>query len=180
MRFFLLLALLLALVSVCVAVPVKYTLCGSKPLITITSVDSNEWPPKKGTDMNVTVTGSLSKEITKGTYTINVKISGFPLPPSSGDVGAIKPLPWTEGEIDFDLVTPIPAESPSGSYNVKITAIDQDKEEIFCVDMTFSLLEMSNNYAHPKLEHLKQLIQNHPTLPLNNNHRHSINGPNLP
>jgi len=141
MRVLLLLVVLLTLINFCVAVPVIYTLCNKgTPLINITKVDANEWPPKKGTDLNVTIDGVLSKEVDKGQYTEQIKISGFPLPPSTGNIGEIKPLPWLKGEIDFELSTPIASSTPSCSYNVHISAADQDKAEIFCVDMAFKLM----------------------------------------
>jgi len=144
MRVLLLLCLLLTLISYCVAVPVIYTLCSKNPDINITSVDANEWPPKKGTSLETTITGINSKDITAGTYTESIKVAGFPLPPTKGDISEVKPLPWPKGDIDFVTSTDIPASSPSAKYEVTLSAVDQDKDEIFCVVMTFSLSEMQN------------------------------------
>jgi len=118
----------------------KYSLCNTTtPLISIQTVESNEWPPKKGTTMLVNVTGVLSKEVTAGTWTETIHVSGFPLPPTSGDLSEVKPLPWEKGEIEFDLTSDIPSSAPSASYDVQIKAVDQDKAQIFCVDLTFNL-----------------------------------------
>jgi len=159
MRVLLLLSVLVLLISFCVAVPVKYTLC-SKPeaSLKISTVEANEWPPKKGTTLNVTVTGVLGKEVTKGTYTIKIKVSGFPLPAENGDVDTFKPLPWMTGDISFTFLTDIPAESPSGSYSIEISAVDQDNAQIFCVDLSFNLAAVStpDQITHQKVQMLKQ------------------------
>jgi len=161
MRVLLLLSVLVLLISFCVAVPVKYTLC-SKPdaSLKITSVDANEWPPKKGTTLNVTVAGVLGKEVTKGTYTVKIKVSGFPLPAENGDVDTFKPLPWMTGDISFTFVTDIPAESPSGTYSIEISAVDQDNAQIFCVDLSFNLAAVSTtdqiHITHQTAPMLKQ------------------------
>ena len=147
--------LLLALLAVCVSavrlsdapssshslgVPVPYKWCGaSTDDATIDSITSNEFPPVKGDNLVLNVTGNLTKVVTSGTYTIAISVSGFPLPSITGDIDAFSPLPWALGELNFTYSQEIPSEAPPGSYQVKISAVDQDSKQIFCISIAFSL-----------------------------------------
>jgi len=140
------LSLLVVVLSLCVlsvlsAVPVKYGQCNANPShLTILTVTSDEWPPKKGDDLSITFNGTLDETITSGEYTISIKFDGFPLPSSSGNINDINPLPWNKGPIAFTFPVDIPSSSPSGSYSVTVSAKEQTSSQLFCVDLAFSLL----------------------------------------
>lgn len=121
-----------------VAVPYKW--CGSSSDdATIDSIVSNEFPPVKGDTLVLNVTGNLTKVVTAGTYKISITVSGIPLPDITGDISDFRALPWQLGELNFTYSQEIPSEAPSGSYTVKISAEDQDKKQIFCISIAFSL-----------------------------------------
>jgi len=121
-----------------VAVPYKW--CGKAgDDATITSITSNEFPPVKGDVLSLNVTGNLSKEVTDGKYTIAASVGGFPLPDIDGPISLFRSLPWSTGELNFTYSQLIPAAAPSGSYSVKISAVDQNKTQIFCISIAFQL-----------------------------------------
>lgn len=155
MRTFTFVVLLLAVLAVCVSavrvpagpssslslgVPVPYKWCGAATDdATIDSIVSNEFPPVAGDNLVLNVTGNLTKQVTSGTYTIAISVSGFPLPSITGDIAAFSPLPWGLGQLNFSYAQEIPSAAPPGSYLVKISAVDQDSKQIFCISITFTL-----------------------------------------
>jgi len=140
MRLLLLFSFLFALCVLSLAVPVPSNVCSQKGAhLNITNVDSNEWPPHKGDTLNITISGILDKTESKGEYTVRIKVSGFPLPPETGDIGNFHPLPWQKGNLKFSFTSEIPSSSPSGTYSVEVSAVDQDNQQIWCVDLTFRL-----------------------------------------
>ena len=130
----------LSSVSRSVGVVVPYKWCGkSTDDGSISSVLSNEFPPVKGDTLSLNVTGNLTKEVTSGQYTIAASVGGFPLPPLTGDIDAFRSLPWPVGSLNFTYSQSIPSAAPSGKYDVKISAVDQDKTQIFCISISFTL-----------------------------------------
>jgi len=127
-------------------VPVAYTLCSTSGAhLKIGTVESSEWPPKKGDNLNISFTGVLDETVTAGTYTSRITWNGFPAPPESGDINDIYPIPWVKGDLAFSFVSEIPSTSPSGSYTVQLTAVDERKEQLFCVHLSFKLNADSNS-----------------------------------
>jgi len=140
------LSFLLCVLSVVSAVPVKYGLCNTNPShLTILTVESDEWPPKKGEDLSVTFNGTMDETVTSGEYTVGIKFDGFPLPSSSGDINDVHPLPWNKGPIAFTFPVDFPASAPSGSYSVTVSAKEQTNTQLFCVELNFNLLEELGN-----------------------------------
>jgi len=140
MRAFTLVLVFCLLVAYVSAVSVPYKWCGSSTDdATLSSIVSNEFPPVKGDTLSLNVTGNLTKEVTSGTYAIGITVGGFPLPDLTGNLSAFKPLPWPVGDLNFTYSQAIPSAAPSGNYNVKISAVDQDSNQIFCVSIAFAL-----------------------------------------
>ena len=141
MRAFSFLLVLLSLLLACAsAVDVPFKWCGSSSDdATISSIVSNEFPPIKGDTLSLNVTGNLSKEVTSGTYAIGVTVGGISLPELTGDISAFLPLPWPTGPLNFTYAQTIPDIAPSGNYVVKISAVDQDGVQIFCISIAFAL-----------------------------------------
>jgi len=137
--------LLLVVVALCFlcgasAVDVPHKSCaGAHDDVNLTSIVSAVWPPVKGSMLSLNITGDNSKLITSGSYTINIRVNGIPLPDVTGDIKDFKALPWPVGDLNFSYSQDIPSIAPSGQYAIKISAVDQDKTEIFCITLTFSL-----------------------------------------
>jgi len=135
-----LLVLVLVFCGFVAAVPVPYDLCSSSQAhIVISSITSNEWPPVKGDTLNLTVSGTVDEDVTSGTYSINIKLDGFPLPAITGNIDEFHPLPWTKGPLTFSFPEPIPDGAPGGTYNLQVSAVDQNKGQLFCVSLNFKL-----------------------------------------
>jgi len=157
---FLTLVLVFALLAVCVsAVAVPYKWCGSSSDdATVDSIVSNEFPPNKGDTLQLNVTGNLSKEVTAGTYAIAIVVDGIvPLPTENGSISEFRDLPWPVGQLNFSYSRVIPTGAPSGSYVVRISAIDQDWTEIFCISVSFPLKKQDGLWA--KLQSLHDEIK---------------------
>lgn len=153
--------LVFALLAVCVsAVPVPYKWCGSSSDdATLTSIVSNEFPPVKGDTLSLNVTGNLSKEVTSGQYTIAITVGGFPLPDLTGDIDSFRPLPWPVGDLNFTYSQGIPSAAPSGNYNVKISAVDQDSTQIFCISISFTLKAVEGDVNMHSIRYTNQQQQ---------------------
>ena len=131
---------LLSLTPVALSVDVPYTLCSTKAThFNISSIRASAWPPAKGSADNVTVNGTLDEQVTGGTYSATAKWEGFPLPSSDGPVSEFKPVPWAKGTMQFDYAFPVPGTAPSGKYTATLSAVDQQKETLFCINLAFSL-----------------------------------------
>jgi hypothetical protein len=118
----------------------KYTLCSAKDAdVNIQNITANVWPPIKGQTLVLNVTGNNTKEVTSGTYDIKITVGGIPLPDITGNIDVFKPLPWPVGDLQFQYKQDIPSAAPSGNYVIKISAVDQNKHQIFCLSLTFAL-----------------------------------------
>jgi len=154
MKSILLFSILLSLLVISVySADVPFKLCSSKPeLIIDPPVVANEWPPTKGDTMMINVTGQLSKTLTSGEYSIVIQWDGIKLPAITGDINEFAPLPWDMGNITLHINQDVPSDSPAGSYVLTISATDQDSMQIFCVVVSFNLLD---SLALPIPPHLR-------------------------
>jgi len=134
---FLLFALvaLLSLTFVSSAVPQWKTCATPAYDVDITNITSNVWPPEKGKDLILNITGINSKNVTSGDYVIQIKVDSIPLPNIDGNIDTFHPLPWPTGNLTFTYTQEIPAAAPSGQYNIHISAVDQDKKGLFCLTL---------------------------------------------
>jgi len=158
-----LLLLLLLLAVCCVAdVPVPYDLCSSSTAhLKINSVTDNEWPPVKGDTLNITVSGVVDEDVTSGEYTIAIKLDGFPLPDINGDIADFHPLPWSKGPLQFSFPEAIPSSAPGGTYNIEISAVDQNKAQLFCVSINFKLSLSSENGLNEAVTMIQNRLNHH-------------------
>lgn len=133
-----LLAIFASLVCSALAVTVPYKSCGSGHL-TIATIDAQNWPPLKGSNDALNVTGKLDEDVTQGKYKISIKVDGIPLPSETGSIDTFKPLPWSQGEFSFVYTPAIPSIAPSGSYSIQLEAHDQSGSQILCIGLQFKL-----------------------------------------
>jgi hypothetical protein len=97
------------------------------------------WPPAIGQDLSLNITGLLDKTETDGTWTVDAKVDGIPIPTIGGDISTFKSTPWNKGAFELTYTVTIPEVAPSGSYSARVSAKDQDSEEIFCATLSFSM-----------------------------------------
>lgn len=58
--------------------PIPYKNCGSSAdKFKITRADASIWPPKVGQPLSVTINGTLSEDVSAGTYEMKVKVLGI-------------------------------------------------------------------------------------------------------
>jgi len=133
--------LLLALLAVPVSsVSVSFKSCGaSSDEGKILSIVANEFPPVPGDTLVLNVTANLSKAVTSGEYKVGIVWDTVPLPGQNGSISDFYPLPWPVGILNISYSTPIPDEVPKGNYELTISAIDQDKHQIFCFKIQFTI-----------------------------------------
>jgi hypothetical protein len=112
-------------------------------------------PPVQGSPALVLAYGSTTSVVTAGAGLLSVALDGVPLYSTAattcGNTSITLPLGF--GEIDiFSLACPsvvgaltdiglsltLPAGIPSGLYTVILSAADQNKAPVYCLNMTFS------------------------------------------
>jgi len=142
--FLLFLVLLLVAAVGGVEVPVPYSVCSvASAHIKINSANSDVWPPVKGDLLNISLIAVVDETVTAGEYSVGSKIDGFPVPgTSNASISELHPLPWTKGSLELILHTEIPSKAPSGSYSMSLVAVDQNKEQLFCIAFAFRLMDV--------------------------------------
>jgi len=117
-----------------------YTNCGSSgDDFQVSSVVITPSPPVKGHSLTVNSTGSVTKEITNGTVTLKLTFDGFTVSTTNVPFCQEATCPVLVGSHSFSVTESIPSNSPSGSYAAKVSAVDQNNKEIFCVSIAFTL-----------------------------------------
>jgi len=109
----------------------------------------------KNEEITQTITGTLTKPVQSGTFDIVVKMGGTEVYSNSGDVcgESTFDLPLNAGHFSFKglscpanpgpvtvtFTSMLPTIAPSGSYDIKITAKDQDSSPLMCIDDALSI-----------------------------------------
>ena len=125
--------------------PLLVSLCagcgGKSDHLNVTLVTANMWPPAIGQDLSLNITGVLDKTETDGQWTVSAKVDGIPVPSVGGDISTFQSTPWNKGAFSLSYSVTIPSILPSGDYSARVVASDQDKEEIFCATLSFSMAQ---------------------------------------
>ncbi|MFF2079151.1 ML domain-containing protein [Kitasatospora sp. NPDC058162] len=98
-------------------------------------VESVAYTPKqvvKGSTLTVTLTGTLNKAITSGTVDLLLTYGLTTTAEQTTPLTAAAAGPYTA-----QTTCPVSTDTPSGSYIVRVTVLDQDNTVIACI--TFSL-----------------------------------------
>jgi len=122
--------------------PVPFSLCSSgKVLFQIANVTSNEWPPKKGTDLVVLFDGVVLENVTDGHYEISVTWETLPVYDEKGDITALllnQSLPISNGTFCYlEKAVELKSIIPDGSYVVKVEAWDTQNNVFTCFEVKF-------------------------------------------
>jgi hypothetical protein len=120
----------------------------------ITAVTIAPNPPQLGSQTNFTGTGTLNSDVSDGQTTITATFSGLPIPVNPATVSVcgsstVKlPLnlgsivvqgldcPATKGPVTISELITVPTIAPLGTYTAQLTSVNQDGDELFCVDTT--------------------------------------------
>jgi len=133
-------------------IPVPYSHCGTATdLFKISNVTSNEWPPKKGTDLTVLFDGTVLENVTDGHYEITVTWETLPVYDEKGDITALllnQSLPIINGTFCYlEKNVTLSSDIPSGSYVVKVQAWDVNNKVFTCFTASFHLNETPNQQS---------------------------------
>jgi len=130
----LLLLAVLCVLPLCLGADIPFTDCGSTKF-TVSKVTGSSWPPKAGSDEVVNVVGSVSEQITGGTYEAKVKFDGIQIDDLKGNIGDLVSLPIGPGAVNLQKDFPVPSTLPPGTIQITVTATDQDNNQIVCVQL---------------------------------------------
>jgi len=139
------LIVVLSVVALAAADVVPFVNCGSDAdMATPTETDCSPWPPVKGQDAHVEVTGKLKESLTAGgTYSIVVSYMGIPVLSQTGDPCTLDPTKFTcpsgPGPVTLATTLAVPSIAPSGDFNVHVTAADPQGKQLLCLDVTLNI-----------------------------------------
>jgi hypothetical protein len=132
-----LLATGVAVATPAAAESLPFTECGTDTPAHLTSVDVTPHPLQPGRPASVTLRGSLSQRVTGGTYDLSVRYLGAQLLHNTGELADVVHLPLPAGKFAIHKRVPVPAQAPSGKYNLTLTAADQHGDQLLCVKVPF-------------------------------------------
>lgn len=143
-------------------VVVPYTSCGSAgDHFNISTVTGNVWPPVAGDPLVLNITGDVDEKVTDGTYTLQVAYYGITIINENGDLSKFLTLPAGPGETLISYTEDLPSSAPDGPYVVTVSANDQNKAELLCIVVKFSIgAEEVSEIDDEKLESLKRWVHN--------------------
>eukprot|EP00475_Leptophrys_vorax_P020352 TRINITY_DN2782_c0_g1_i3.p1 TRINITY_DN2782_c0_g1~~TRINITY_DN2782_c0_g1_i3.p1 ORF type:complete len:591 (-),score=162.89 TRINITY_DN2782_c0_g1_i3:2053-3825(-) len=131
---------------------VPFTTCSTGD-ITPSSLDVTPFPPVAGKDVTITAQGQLSKDLTEGSFELDVALDGITLVKKTGDVCTFSPsfkCPQKAGAVKIDYTVNVPSIAPAGHYTATLKANHADSTPIICVSVNFDLTTAADESAHPK------------------------------
>jgi len=121
---------------------IPYTTCddGAAHLLSVTTIGSTLFPPKAGKELSLAAVGTTSSDITGGSYSVTVSLSGFPIVTQSGKLSEIATLPFVAGTPRTLIKNgTIPSFLPAGDYDLQLTGVDQNGKNLGCVDVQWKV-----------------------------------------
>lgn len=123
--------------------PIDFKSCATGATkASVSSVSVSPYPLKKGNTLLVNALGNLTETLTSGTYTLSVELFGISILTKTGDICTLSKTfqcPHNAGAIALQISEDIPSESPSGTFNVKLSAKDQNQNALFCVALAVTV-----------------------------------------
>jgi len=127
--------------------------CGGGTVV-FNTLDVEPKDIQKNQKVSLSASGVLNKPTTSGTYELNVFLAGSSIFSTKGnacgDSDVTLPLgagtvslhgfacPANPGPVTYGMDVVLPSIAPSGDYDIKLTAKDQDGESLLCVDTKLS------------------------------------------
>lgn len=119
------------------ASPAPFTSCASDAKLQVTSVDIEPQPLVPGKKVTVRVSGTLSEQLTGGAYDADIRYMGVSVQHLSGSVGELITLPAQPGPVIVQRTMKVPNRAPSGSYELSVSATDQNGAPLTCLTVPF-------------------------------------------
>lgn len=113
---------------------ITWTNAGSSDHLKVSDVSFDPQTPVKGKDITVTLTGTLNTDVTSGEARSTLKYGIITVLKQNEPLDAAAAGPYAP-----QIVIPIPADSPSGSYMGSVGLTDQNDQEIACINLSLSL-----------------------------------------
>jgi len=120
-------------------VNIPYNDCNESGHVKILNVTANNWPPVKGSNLILNVTGNADEKVTSGTYNLQVTYYGITIINQNGDLSTFIQLPAGPGIVNISYSEDLPSSAPSGPYVVTISTLDQNSQNLLCLQVQFSL-----------------------------------------
>lgn len=138
----------------------KFTSCG-KGSMTINDVTISPYPMRKGKDVTITANGFSGSAITDGHYEVSVSFIGMEVTKKHGnpckDFDGLE-CPAAAGPVSASYTVKIPESAPAGAYKIKLSAVDQDKNDLFCISMEPHIKEHTPLVATTNAAHDESII----------------------
>ena len=127
---------------------IPFDVCGDNNIFNISSIQGNNWPPKSGSTETIIISGISSSVITEGNYQAEIKFDYIPIYNTKGNLSELSSLPIQSGNVVsltksfsvpgsiqgiFDSVA---LWAPGGRLDIKITAQDQNGNDLICINIT--------------------------------------------
>lgn len=118
----------------------KVTVCSASDALLkdlTTTVTPNNIEP--GSDLKVTVKGTLSEEVTSGSIVVSASFDNIPIVSKTLDLCKELTCPVAKGPFTHTITHQIPNVPVSGSVDAKAVINAQDNKQVACVDVTVSI-----------------------------------------
>jgi hypothetical protein len=119
------------------AAPAPFTSCAPDAKFRVSSVDVTPQPLVAGKKVSISVSGTLDEKLTGGTYQADVRYMGFSVLQRSGSIGELTALPAGPGPTTMGASLKVPREAPEGSYELVVSALDQNNATLTCLIVPF-------------------------------------------
>ncbi|EPQ28113.1 uncharacterized protein PFL1_04440 [Pseudozyma flocculosa PF-1] len=123
--------------------------CGAGgEIVDVQSIEVSPDPPKPGQNLTVRAKGTISEEVSDGTFAdVVVKLGLIKLLTRRFDVcqearanKAELQCPLAPGEYELTHTVALPREIPPAKFNVHITGANQDESDLLCLDLSINFM----------------------------------------
>ncbi|GAB4818509.1 hypothetical protein N2152v2_005555 [Parachlorella kessleri] len=112
--------------------------CG-EGLIKVTGVTVQPERVEAGAPTAFVLETTSSATVSSGTLDVAVKYMGFHVYSKSGPICDAVPCPLEEGPQTLTFNQEMPSTAPPGSYTMVLKATSEEEDELFCVEIDFSV-----------------------------------------
>jgi len=100
-------------------------------------------PPVKGQTLTVALNATLDEIVQAGTISIDLKLGLITIVkidlPLCSIIEPYEPCPVKPGPINLSVSVDLPSQIPSGHYTGNVKAVDQNNEQLACIQLDLRL-----------------------------------------
>jgi len=134
--------LLIALFSLGFAAPFVWKSCDPNSVFQVDSMTMAPYPARADQNVTTHAHGSQKQTVSGGTWTAVTSLDGIPVNTNNGNACDLIPgcpCPCASGSYTSVLSLPVPWFTPSGRYEGKFTATDQNGNSLSCISYQFDI-----------------------------------------